>query len=555
LTDSQNNLDLNGLSQVLDRWMATPFYEQKLIQFLTIALQQKPTVGYYQTQLNRVGEAAPNKTLIRQNLQESFARTALRIIQNESDFREILTTQDWEVTTAVLTALAYADSSPTPRFAEFSYRRIPFRGSDFTDWRTVSLRLLPSRSPHTFNKFANNAYIANIRAVSDGQSFSLAAPRVGFFTTLPFFETWQTNADNQFRLNTNQTLITALGLTFTSGDPTLPNQAHLNDLDPNHAPAGSDCFGCHKNLDPMRNVFLNHFNPVSFRARAQVGNRNDFFAFQGQRSGLRDIYQFAQAVADHPHFAKGWTLRLCHWISSTSCADETEEIERIATVFRDSGYRFNRLIHELVQSPLITNTSFTEDTTLTGAHLSIARKDHFCSALSGRLQAVREARGFSQPRNPSFIDICDGDNNLRQLADAIPADAFARGNVELVLSSKSDLFLSRAYGKFCDAAAPLVVGTQQRHTFRTGNIGNSLNDMTEHLLGIPSSSPDYVPARDTLQRLYDVGRHGTICRSDQALETSLAGALNCGLGLNAVQSLRLAWINSCQSPRLTGVGL
>lgn len=550
MTFQDGSLNRAGLSEVIDKWLASPLYATKLSQFLKVALQQKTTDGRFTTQLNGLSPTSK----LKRNIEESFTRTAVRIALSDSSFKEVVTTRDWELSTVALAALAYADHPKRPQNADSTFLDTPFIDSDYNDWRTVSLRTVIESPYQDAQAFKNISFVESLRNVAEGGTLFLKTPRVGFFTTPVFFDQWQTNADNQFRLNTNQTLITALGLTFSSGDPTLPNQIHLDDLDQDHAPAGSDCHGCHKNLDPMKNIFMNHFSPVTFRAKEEQGVLRDYFSFQGQRSELSSMIDFAHEVADHPHFAKGWTLRLCQWLSSTSCSDQEDSIESFSTQFAASGYQFKTLMKALLMSDILLNTSYDAGSDHPGAYVSIARKDHFCEAINARLRVIREERNLPLD-NVLSMDMCNHPS-LRKIAQTFPNDDFARGKIDLVQSSRNDLFLSSAFGQFCDASARRVVGQKSVHTFKTNQVDYALDDMTEYMLGIPQSAPSYQQSRDSLQRLYDVARHDSQCRDEQALAGSISSSeVSCGLGLNAVDSLRLVWINSCQSPHLTGIGL
>lgn len=548
MTQEDGALNQEGLSSVIDQWMASPNYDDKLKNFFKVALQQQTVNGDFSSQLHGIARYGK----IRYNLEEIFSRTALRIAKSNQSFKKVITTRDWELSTVGMAALAYADDPARPRTTYF--RDLDFVDTDFDDWRTVSLSTA-SVSPYADDSiFQNSSFIENFRNIPDGGSLTLKTPRVGFFTTPVFFDQWRTNSDNQFRLNANQTMIVALGLTFSSGDPTFPHQVHLDELNADHVPVGSDCFGCHKNLDPMRNVFMNYFNPVTFRSVSNEGGYLDYFSFQGEQSDIGDIFDFASDVSDHPNFAKAWTLKLCHWVNSVSCASYADEIDSIAAQFRDSEYQFQSLMKALLMSNIVTNTVYDEASLHPGSFISITRQDHFCEALAKRLDAVRHKRGFPEV-DKVWTNLCQH-NRLRSIAAGFPSDDFARGAVDSIHPANSDMLVSAAFGQFCDIASSLVVGGNNTHTFKSNNVDHTLDDMTQHLLGIPSNASNYQYSRDHLQRIYEVGRNDNECASDQALEESLSGSeVDCGLGLSTVLALRLVWMNVCQTPSLTGIGL
>jgi len=62
---------------------------------------------------------------------------------------------------------------------------------------------------------------------------------------------------------------------------------------------------------------------------------------------------FAQAIASHPYFAKGWTLKVCQWFNSIDCLadpNNAKAIDAIALNFKQSNYSFKQLVVELFSS-------------------------------------------------------------------------------------------------------------------------------------------------------------------------------------------------------------
>src|SRR5262249_10510454 len=80
--------------------------------------------------------------------------------------------------------------------------------ADFSDWRPVTVTLATPGSPSNINLFYDVPKLRTLNAIT------LDIPRVGFFTTPAFFANWPTNVNNLARVTTNQTLITAIGLSF-----------------------------------------------------------------------------------------------------------------------------------------------------------------------------------------------------------------------------------------------------------------------------------------------------------------------------------------------------
>ena len=103
----------------------------------------------------------------------------------------------------------------------------PLTQADFTDWRKVTFSRQSNLSDEDQIPFYDLPRLRNATEIAS------RLPRLGFFTTSVFFNTWATNVDNQFRVTTNQALITMLHSTYSSTEPTEP----LSDigLDSDHA--------------------------------------------------------------------------------------------------------------------------------------------------------------------------------------------------------------------------------------------------------------------------------------------------------------------------------
>ena len=543
ITQSNGQLDTNAFRTLLEEWAQTPEFDHKLELFLTLALQQdlenaeaddlyRGQLGLNQVDGNRLIDI--DKT--RENLQQSFVRTAMRIVKSDGDFREVVTTRDWEVTTALLAMLSHSDQQKIPKSLRFSL--FPnLRDSDYEDWRTV--RLTQGSSPANYQH--DTGFLNSLRAIGDGDQYALFAPRVGFFSSHVFMQNWETNGDNQFRVNTNQTVIAALGLSFEAGDTTPPN--HLEGLDEEHANPGTDCYACHQHLDPMRTVFNKHFNPANLRARQTPQNTRMDFAFHGEREAIQTVDDFANALANHPTFATAWVGKLCQWANSFECDQQDAEFQALVSRFVNTNYDMKDLFIRFFSSPVFIKAVGDASE----AVVSINRRDHFCDAIRVRINQVRETRGLPVVNT----DYC-GLNRLRNYQDLIPKDTYARGGTTFLQPNQSDIFVSRSVETFCQDLARNVAGTGANDTFSTRRLDNSLDDLTSSIMGIPEAGENYSTARTTLEQFYNVARAAQCSSTD---EIELGDAPSCGLGLNERDSIRLTWQMACSSPSLNGLGL
>ena len=562
------------LEKLIGGWMTTEEFRAKRRQFLRLTLQQTPADGNYFTQFRNT--RPPRMGPVRDNLSEMFIRTAERIIDANEDFRTVVSTTTWEVTTIGLLALKMADNPPIRSrtgnfskdnlnndFTKWSREELYNNDGDANDWRTVTLvhdpdsthmisgPTLESSEYQTFEAEAE-ANIAYLRSIPDGGTVVLRAPRVGFFTTPAFFQTWFTNADNDFRVTVNQALLVATGRTFSPGDTTALN-AELTSVDPAVFPEDSDCYGCHKNLDPMRMAFLQGFDPVHTRHYVPGELAPPDFSFQGHSRPVSSMQTWAQALASHPNFARAWVVKLCQWATSAQCDPNDSRVVALATAFEGSGFRMNELFKRFFASSLATDTSNQEDSKQPGAHVGIARYSHFCHASRTRLLNVLEAQGRNYK---SIVNLCDINDEAETLSSSIPEDTYRRGEVYLNQPTTMEPFTSVAYEGLCALAAPEIVAVNTRGIFDSTEPEETLDLLTVHVLGMPEGSERFQQRRALLQRLYDVQTTAPTCDSPADLQASVdAPSRSCGLGLTTEEALQNIWTIACQSPALTGVGL
>ena len=92
-----------------------------------------------------------------------------------------------------------------------------FTTGDLSDWDWVTINhkanaadRVPAIQPY------------DLPALRNATELTLSLPRVGFYTTPAFLALWNTNDSNQHRVTVNQTLLAALGQSFTSDSVIMP---------------------------------------------------------------------------------------------------------------------------------------------------------------------------------------------------------------------------------------------------------------------------------------------------------------------------------------------
>ncbi len=531
---SQSTLDAAALRTVITEWEKTPEYAAKMRIFLMNMLQLKPLGNpRYPEQLDNIlRDSFLDGEALLQNLNEQFHRTAWNIVDSNRDFRQVISTREWQVTTALLVALAYADKTKQrPLMSEFEY----LKPEDFTDWRTV--RLEQATTPINWENSAD--FASRMRAIPDGGSLSLKYPRVGFFSSPVFLNYWISNNDNQFRLTINQLLIAALGQTFSPGDAT-PHSSETG-IPAEHAVKGTVCYECHRHMDPMRLVFSNTVD-IDYRALPETAPQQaPAFSFWGVNKRFTTLDQLATLIGDHPLFAAAWVQKLCQWGNSTPCDEKDPEFKRLATFFETQGYKLKPLIRQFFSSPLFTGNTKTQTHETQGFDVSLSRSNHYCAAFSARVTQINNASGTTGKLTPCK----DG------ILGVVPQDEYARGEVELVQSRRLSLFDAKSIDRECSRVARAMFGSDDSSVFNLSKpVDDHLANMAQYLMGIPSNHARYNDVVTGLRRIYDLSNKPQNC-SNPLQQT---GTVTCGFAQTKHESLKAAFFAACSSPELIGLG-
>ncbi len=521
---------------VVAGWLTQPGFQQKLKDFLAVALQQR-LIGSLDFQLDTLQGQFRNQ--LRANAEESFVRTAWDLVERHRPYTEVLTTKRFAVTTGLLVALAYTDNTDAALRAEshmiyrdppagapaapwslaysLSNKRwifpalpagcdalttngvnvfdalsgfvrcpqplgntsltmdTPLTAADFADWRFVEIAPASVASPAV--KFYDLA------ALRSGTTVRLKQPRVGFFTTPAFLGNWDTNDGNQFRVTTSQTLLAALGEAFSPVDGTKP--VRLDGLDAEHSPGNSTCYGCHQFLDPMRGYFSRAFS-IDYQAPVKPTTTIPSFSFQGVTHDDGDLDDLALTLAEHPLFASAWTQKLCYWANSQGCDPTDPEFQRLAKVFADSGFDLIRLVQELVTSPLVTGAEASATYRKQDYLISITRRGHLCQMIDARLGTV---------------DTC---KNVGAVVGLIPQDEFSRGTPVPVQPALSSLFHFAATESLCAGVSRKLVGTGLR--FEASKSAQAIEELTGQLMGLSPAHPRAADTHARLTKFYDAAR-------------------------------------------------
>jgi hypothetical protein len=411
--------------------------------------------------------------------------------------------------------------------------------SDLTDWMPVTVTA----------KAASAAYIQpyDLPTLRNTTTLPLAIPRIGYYTTPAFLALWNTNDSNQHRVTANQTLMVATGQSLTPANSIMP----LSEpgLDPSHAVTGTDCYGCHKSLDPLRQFWATQldFNdrndfpangvfmggsanprPATTGGLLAFGNVNatgaDMTALgplllQVQDSGGGSISRFAMAM----------TQQLCYYANSSPCLESDPEMRRVATAFQSDNYNFITLITELFSSPLVTEQADTPTADSVGVVISILRRDHLCASLSNRL-GIADVCAQAVPL-PSSAQTA-----TQKIVASVAADAFSRGSEIPVTPSDPTLFYRAASEMLCENVAVKAVDATGG-PYSSSNVSAAIAAMVTNILGYPPSDSHNAMAATILQTHYN-----------NATDRTMGNA-------TATNALRSTFALACLSPTLLALGI
>ena len=175
---------------------------------------------------------------------------------------------------------------------------------------------------------------------------------LGFFTSPAFLANWETNDDNQFRVTTSQTVITALGEIFSPADQTATlRKDGLNDA---HTAPGSTCYGCHQFLDPMRLYFAKTLVDQIPSAR-DADDRHGLVRLRWlqPRRAVTCTALANTLIRITRTLPTAWVQKLCYYANSQACDEKDPEFQRIsARPSWPASTTSRRMVGELFASPL-----------------------------------------------------------------------------------------------------------------------------------------------------------------------------------------------------------
>jgi hypothetical protein len=385
--------------------------------------------------------------------------------------------------------------------------------ADFEDWTMVTLRPPAPGEPVT--------PFYDLPALRRARELVLAQPRLGFFTTPAFFANWPTNTSNQMRVTVNQALIVATGASVDTAPATAaPDSPGLDGVHSRDAA----CRGCHVALDPTRSIFASTFSWHYHTQRDPAwAAQRGLFSFGGVVAPVATLADFGEVLARHPLVAPGWTQKLCQYVTSSPCDERDPELQRVVERFRASGLSWRTLVQTLLTSRLVTAAGAPGGPEET---VSVARRDHLCAALEGRL-------GLSDPCGLAASGLGEP-TTIARIATGLPSDAYGRGSVLPILPTDPTLFFVGGVENICKELAPLVIDAPGRR-WTSADADGAIAGFVANLMGLGALDPRAARARALL------------------VEHFRAAAAQ--PGVTARDALQSTFVVACQAPSVLSVGL
>lgn len=542
-------VDTDSLKGLVEGWLETDEFRSKMMDFFTKTLQQTSIVqDDYAAQMLSADLA--DRWLIHDafmvSMNESMARTALWLIDTDQPFSDIAAGRTWMMTTQMMAYLAAIENSGDRDNLTFYHNDTTLNGIAFNantphdvqienkmfyspqalDW--VGNGFDCTSDPQVFNNSRRDRLFAafmsngnkfvcdddikpevyttvsdsvdwrpvtmmrgepadwwNALAFRDATELVLRTSRTGFFSHPAFLATWRSNEDNDFRVTTNQALIAGLGRAFEETDTSIP----LGDegLSDDHASPDTDCYSCHKTLDPMRTFYDVDFDPVYYGANPDQAPPayDPSFSFLGLSGEGSDLEDFGRYIGEHPYFATGWVQKMCAYANGEECDTNTAEFARVLAVFEGSNLNFKTMVTELFSSSLVTNTSCANPEDEQAIPVSLTRLDHFCPTLAART---------------GINDICSL-NSTTILSGALPTDSWSRGADNADQATDPGMFYRATIESLCSEVSNELV--DDGSFIRTSDIEGSIDWLVEGFMGVSQSDSRFADVRAALQGHYD----------------------------------------------------
>jgi hypothetical protein len=369
----------------------------------------------------------------------------------------------------------------------------------------------------------------DLRATSE---LVLGTEYVGFFGTLGFLMQWTTNDANEHRVTANQTLIVGLGRSFDPGVVNSPIDELENDE--LHAAPGTECYGCHSTLDPLRDFFRQSYTYWGSARVDGMGDNEDIpmlasLAVDGEVVDGVGVGDLGAAIASSSRFAPAWAEKMCGLVNAGHCDASDPELTRIAEAFAASNHDFHTLLRELLSSPIVTYQERTQTWEVEGAAVGTALQDDYCRRLQNRA-GIHDAC--------ALLDELDAQPGEREqivgYARVLSQIGYPRGAVEPDQPIVPTLFSTAGSESLCERLATEFLGGGGSNLFEPDQREEAIDFFLHELMGVWREDPRAAELREVLDAHWD-----SIVESGESEEVALQST----------------FALACSAPQTTALGL
>ena len=162
---------------------------------------------------------------------------------------------------------------------------------------------------------------------------------------------------------------------------------------------------------------------------------------------------------------------------------------------------------------MVTGQAATKTWRDVGETVSIARQDHFCSALTNRLQLATSL----------CVGITDNTTKIA-VANNIPLDGYLRGAEAPALSTDQTPFYRGATESLCAYAAGLTVD-KAKSRYDSTKKDTAITDFVENIMGLTPADPSNAAVTQLLKDHYDAAIAAKASPTDALKSTFITACL------------------------------
>ena len=232
---------------------------------------------------------------------------------------------------------------------------------------------------------------------------------------------------------------------------------------------------------------------------------------------------------------QAWAQKLCYYVNSAPCNPIDPEFTRITDRFAASGGSWNALVHDILASPITTNTGETATAKTNGEVVAVSRRDHLCAAINSRLGLV-DACGLDASLTGRGAAL----SAIAQIVSGMPSDGYGRGSTIPVLPNEPTLFYRAGLENVCAQLAALTIDARPNANqpgakkWSSAQPDAAIAEFVSIVMALTPSDPRAAQAQAILASHFQAAMQA---------------------GQTATDSLRSTFVAACLSPSFIGIGM